>query len=161
MHALGIPTTRALSLVVSNATRVLRDPMYDGHPVHEPCAVVMRVAPCFVRLGSFQVALPRDPLTGREGPSARLPDSGASLLRQLVAYTVNHAMPLPAVPAPLKPDDVSRAVITALFEQTCQRTARLVAQWQLVGFCHGVLNTDNLSVLGLTLDYGPFGFMDW
>jgi uncharacterized protein YdiU (UPF0061 family) len=126
MHALGIPTTRALA-VVGSPLPVARETM-------ETAAVVTRVAPSFLRFGHFEhfAHTAQDP----------------AALRALFDATMARFFPeLDATPA-------------ALLEEVARRTARLVAQWQLVGFCHGVMNTDNLSLLGLTIDYGPFGFLD-
>jgi uncharacterized protein YdiU (UPF0061 family) len=126
MHALGIPTTRALA-VIASPQPVRRETM-------ETAAVVTRVAPSFLRFGHFE----HFAHTARD----------ANALRQLFDATCARYFP-DVTPTP-----------PALLEEVARRTARLVAQWQLVGFCHGVMNTDNLSLLGLTIDYGPFGFMD-
>lgn len=128
MAALGIPTTRAMAIVAS--------PL----PVHreqlETAAVVTRLAPSFVRFGTFQHFL----------AAGRIDE-----LRALADHVVAYFLPAPA--------DAGNPYL-ALLRETLVRTAGLVARWQSVGFCHGVLNTDNLSVLGLTIDYGPFGFLD-
>jgi uncharacterized protein YdiU (UPF0061 family) len=129
MHALGVPTTRALALIGS-PVRVRREAM-------ETAAVVTRVAPSFLRFGHFE----------HFAHTAR--DTAA--LQALVDAVVDAFYP-EAAGAP------HRAV--ALLEAVSRRTARLLAHWQAVGFCHGVMNTDNLSILGLTIDYGPFGFLD-
>lgn len=142
VHHLGIPTTRALSLVATGE-QVLRDVMYDGNPAFEPGAVVCRVAPSFTRFGSFELPASRDDL---------------DLLGRLVAFTVDADLPhlrdgLPdgAGPAALAP---------VLFAEACRRTADLLVEWMRVGFVHGVLNTDNMSILGLTIDYGPYGWLE-
>ena len=129
MHALGVPTTRALALVGSPGP-VRRETM-------ETAAVVTRVAPSFLRFGHFE----------HFAHSAR--DTAA--LQALVDAVVESFYP-EAASAP------NRAV--ALLDAVSRRTAVLLAHWQAVGFCHGVMNTDNLSILGLTIDYGPFGFLD-
>jgi uncharacterized protein YdiU (UPF0061 family) len=128
MAGLGIPTTRALCLVGSDE-EVYREQIETG-------AMVLRMAPSFVRFGSFEVFFYR-----------RQHDQ----LRILADYVIQHDYPGLA--------DAETPYL-ALLEKVIERTAKLVAQWQLVGFAHGVLNTDNMSVLGLTLDYGPFGFLD-
>jgi uncharacterized protein YdiU (UPF0061 family) len=133
MHHLGVPTTRALSLVATG-DEVVRDVLYDGHPAPEPGAVVCRVAPSFTRFGTFQL------------PAAR---GDIGLLRRLVDVTIANDFPH------LDPGDVA-----ALFLEVCERTARLVVDWMRVGFVHGVLNTDNMSILGLTIDYGPYGWLE-
>jgi uncharacterized protein YdiU (UPF0061 family) len=142
MHHLGIPTTRALSLVLTGE-RVLRDVMYDGNPAFEPGAVVCRVAPTFTRFGSFQL------------PAAR---GEASLLAALVEHTVRADLPhlLDDLPAGAGADRMA----PALFAETARRTAALVVDWMRVGFVHGVLNTDNMSIAGLTIDYGPYGWLE-
>lgn len=150
MFFLGVPTTRAGSVVTSDS-RVVRDVYYNGHARHERCSVVLRIAPTFIRFGSFEIFKPADEFTGRQGPSY-----GRDEIRgQMMDYVIE--MFYPEIQQNY-PDRVERNV--AFFREVVLRTARLVAQWQCVGFCHGVLNTDNMSILGLTLDYGPYGFMD-
>uniref|UniRef100_A0A3P9QAZ8 Selenoprotein O n=2 Tax=Poecilia reticulata TaxID=8081 RepID=A0A3P9QAZ8_POERE len=150
MFFLGIPTTRAGSVVTSDS-KVIRDVHYSGNPCYEKCSVVLRIAPTFLRFGSFEIFKPADEFTGRQGPSY-----GREEIRgQMLDYVIE--MFYPEIQRD-HPDRVERNV--AFFREVMSRTARLVAQWQCVGFCHGVLNTDNMSVLGLTLDYGPYGFMD-
>ncbi len=136
MHHLGVPTTRALSLV-GTGEAVVRDMFYDGRARPEPGAVVCRMAPSFLRFGSYEL------------PGAR---GDVALLRQLVDYTIRHH-----APALLGPDGPR---YDAWFWQVCENTARLVAEWMRVGFVHGVMNTDNLSILGLTIDYGPYGWVE-
>lgn len=150
MFFLGVPTTRAGSVVTSDS-RVIRDVYYSGHPRHERCSVVLRIAPTFIRFGSFEIFKRADESTGRQGPSY-----GRDEIRgQMMDYVIE--MFYPEIQQNF-PDRVNRNV--AFFREVMVRTARLVAQWQCVGFCHGVLNTDNMSILGVTLDYGPYGFMD-
>jgi uncharacterized protein YdiU (UPF0061 family) len=141
MHHLRVPTTRALSLVVTGE-QVVRDMFYDGHPRPEPGAVVCRVAPSFVRFGNFEL------------PAAR---GDLPLLKRLIDFTIQHDYPqLLSTGA----DVHSLEVRAEWFAQVCERTARLVAEWLRVGFVHGVMNTDNMSILGLTIDYGPYGWID-
>jgi uncharacterized protein YdiU (UPF0061 family) len=131
MHGLGIPTTRALSVAGSD-TPVLRETV-------ETAAVVVRMAPSFVRFGSFEFFYWRNLHVE---------------LRQLADYVIDGFYPqCRAAGDGPKP-------YLAWLEAVARRTARLIAQWQAVGFCHGVMNTDNMSILGLTIDYGPFGFVD-
>lgn len=143
MHHLGIPTTRALSLVTTG-DQVVRDILYSGNPAPEPGAVVCRVAPSFTRFGTFQL------------PASR---GDVELLERLVRVTIAHSYPhllVDAPDAPL-PDLVGRWL-----GEVAERTADLVVGWMRVGFVHGVLNTDNLSILGQTIDYGPYGWLeDW
>jgi uncharacterized protein YdiU (UPF0061 family) len=128
MAALGIPTTRALIVTGSNQ-RVMRENI-------ETAAVVTRMAPSFVRFGSFEHWHYRD-----------RPDE----LKTLADYVIDGFYPeLRGADNPYQ----------ALLAEVTRRTARMIAHWQSVGFMHGVMNTDNMSILGLTLDYGPFGFMD-
>ena len=140
MHHLGVPTTRALSLALTGE-RVVRDILYDGHPAPEPGAVVCRVAPSFTRFGHFQMLAAR---------------GETDLLRAFLGYTVAADFPhlLDAGTA-----DVGRLPL-AWFTEVCERTAVMVAHWMRVGFVHGVMNTDNMSVLGLTIDYGPYGWLE-
>ena len=140
MHHLGVPTTRALSLVATG-DGVVRDMLYDGNPKTEPGAVVCRVAPSFVRFGNFQL------------PAAR-GDTG--LLDTLCDAVIELDFPELAADGSL--DRIER--IEAMFDEVCRRTADLMVDWMRVGFVHGVMNTDNLSILGLTIDYGPYGWLE-
>jgi uncharacterized protein YdiU (UPF0061 family) len=166
MHALSVPTTRAGTLVTSD-TRVERDIMYNGNVIHERASVVLRLAPTFLRFGSFEIFTPKDDLTGRAGPSAEL-EGRAEMLATMVDYTIQNFFP--SIWEKHHKNDKDKgtvalssqvAMIEDFFTQVVRLTAELVAHWQSVGFCHGVLNTDNMSVLGLTIDYGPFGFLDF
>ena len=131
MHGLGIPTTRALALTAS--------PLAVRRESFETAAVVTRVAPSFLRFGHF------------EHFSHHRHPRHHEVLADLVDFVVTHHYPE-------LQDAPNRAL--ALLDAVLQRTARLMADWQSVGFCHGVMNTDNMSILGLTIDYGPFGFLD-
>lgn len=139
MHGLGIPTTRALALVVSDDP-VMRETV-------ETAAIVTRMSPSFVRFGSFE-----------HWSSRRQPE----LLKTLADYVIDRFYPqcreAPSGQSQDSHDDVTPYI--NLLREVTHRTARLMADWQAVGFCHGVMNTDNMSILGLTLDYGPYGFMD-
>ncbi|XP_072233935.1 selenoprotein O2 [Leuresthes tenuis] len=150
MASLGIPTTRAASLVTSDLY-VSRDPLNSGRRIPERCSVVLRLAPSFIRFGSFEIFLGQDELSGLQGPSAKRNDIRAQLLDYVVETLYPHIQ---------QAHSNRKDRNMAFFREVMMRTAKLVAQWQCVGFCHGVLNTDNMSILGLTLDYGPFGFMD-
>ncbi|WP_192820418.1 YdiU family protein [Rufibacter sp. LB8] len=134
MHYLGIPTTRALSLV-STGDQVMRDMFYNGNPEFEPGAIVMRVAPSFLRFGSFEMPAARQEIDN---------------LRQLVDWTITNYYPH------IQGED--RVIVW--FREVVDRTAHLMVEWMRVGFVHGVMNTDNMSILGLTIDYGPFSFVD-
>ena len=151
MHHLGVPTTRALSLVATGDD-VVRDMFYDGHAAPEPGAIVCRVAPSFIRFGHFEL-----PYSRGEG----------ELLRQLADFCIWRDFPhlLGGAPDPgfeaLRGQGAfTEAIYAAWFAEVCERTAELVAHWMRVGFVHGVLNTDNMSILGLTIDYGPYGWID-
>ncbi|XP_074652979.1 protein adenylyltransferase SelO, mitochondrial-like isoform X2 [Tubulanus polymorphus] len=151
LHNLGIPTTRAGSCVTSD-TKVVRDIFYDGHPKEEKATIVLRIAETFIRFGSFEIVLPISPDTGRKGPSVGRTD----ILHTMLQFTIKNYYP-EIYKAHNK--DQQRMYLE-FYKEVVLRTARLVASWQCVGWCHGVLNTDNMSIYGLTIDYGPFGFMD-
>jgi serine/tyrosine/threonine adenylyltransferase len=131
MFHLGIPTTRALSLV-GTGDQVVRDMFYDGHPEYEPGAIVCRVAPSFVRFGHFEILLANEE---------------TDLLRTLADWVMEHHFP-------------GIASYAGWFAEICRRTATLMVHWMRVGFVHGVMNTDNMSILGLTIDYGPYGWLE-
>ena len=131
MFHLGIPTTRALSLVATGDT-VVRDMFYDGRPENEPGAIVCRVAPSFVRFGNFEILAASDE---------------TALLRQLADWVMRHHYP-------------GIGTYADWFAEICRRTATLMVDWMRVGFVHGVMNTDNMSILGLTIDYGPYGWLE-
>ena len=131
MHALGIPTTRALSITGSDE-EVYREDIEKG-------AMLLRMAPSHVRFGSFEIFYHRQQY---------------GELQILADYLIEHHYPeLQAI------EDPNERYL-ALFEEVMIRTAHMISLWQQVGFSHGVMNTDNMSILGLTLDYGPYGFMD-
>ena len=136
MHHLGVPTTRALSLVTTGE-EVVRDMFYDGHPKAEPGAIVCRAASSFVRFGNFEILTARGEL---------------DLLKRLADFTIRGDFPELGEP--------SREVYLAWFEEICRRTAEMIVHWERVGFVHGVMNTDNMSILGLTIDYGPYGWLE-
>lgn len=136
MHALGIPSTRALCLTASSA------PVYREEV--ETAAVVTRAAPSFVRFGHFEHFAARD----------MLPE-----LRALADYVIDRYYP-ECRNGWHRPSGEAGNAYAALLHEVGQRTAQMLAHWQAVGFCHGVMNTDNMSILGLTIDYGPFQFLD-
>jgi len=131
MHYLGVPTTRALSLTATGEP-VVRDMFYDGHPREEPGAVVCRVAPSFLRFGNFQI------LTAK---------SENDELERLTGYAMREHFP-------------GIRSHADWFREICRRTGLLMADWMRLGFVHGVMNTDNMSILGLTIDYGPYGWLE-
>ncbi|NDO80903.1 hypothetical protein CJP72_09020 [Citrobacter sp. NCU1] len=128
MHYLGIPTTRALSIVTSDS------PVYRETP--ETGAMLMRLAQSHMRFGHFEHFYYR-----------REPEK----VRQLADFAIRHYW------SHLQDEEDK---YTHWFRDVVSRTATLIADWQTVGFAHGVMNTDNMSILGLTIDYGPFGFLD-
>jgi len=136
MHHLGVPTTRALSLTTTGED-VMRDMMYDGNRQFEQGAIVSRVAPSFIRFGSFQIhALMRDKDT----------------LQSLVSHTIENHFP--------NHNTENDDGIIEWTKEIAQDTAEMVAHWMRVGFVHGVMNTDNMSIHGLTIDYGPYGWLE-
>ncbi|PPS05440.1 hypothetical protein GOBAR_AA15230 [Gossypium barbadense] len=164
MHFLGIPTTRALCLVTTGKFGVFSIiTLYifycSGNPKDEPGAVVCRVSQSFLRFGSYQIHASR----GGE-------DLG--IVRSLADYAIRHHFPhienmSKSESLSFSTGDNDQSVVdltsnkyAAWTVEIAERTASLVARWQGVGFTHGVLNTDNMSILGLTIDYGPFGFLD-
>ena len=136
MHHLCVPTTRALSLVTTGED-VVRDILYDGRPAAEPGAIICRVAPSFIRFGSFQI----HSMSGDLGT-----------LRSLVDYTVKHHFP----DYNIQTDDG----IIEWLKRIADETALMIAHWMRIGFVHGVMNTDNMSIHGLTIDYGPYGWLE-
>jgi serine/tyrosine/threonine adenylyltransferase len=134
MHHLGVPTTRALTLV-RTGDRVLRDMFYNGNAQYEPGAIVMRVAPTFLRFGNFEM------------PAARQETAN---LQALVDWTISRYYP----------HITGDNKIIDWFTEVVERTAKMIVEWLRVGFVHGVMNTDNMSILGLTIDYGPYSMLD-
>lgn len=146
MHHLGIPTTRALSLVATG-DQVVRDMFYDGNPEIEQGAIVCRVAPSFTRFGHFEILASR-------GETA--------LLKQMICFTIKRDFSdwYTQQSHKIETADPPAELIEAWFTEICQRTAIMISHWMRVGFVHGVMNTDNMSILGLTIDYGPYGWID-
>lgn len=136
MHHLGVPSTRALALSLTG-DRVLRDLLYDGNPAYEPGAIVARVARSFLRFGNFELFAARNDLKN---------------LKILTEYTINRHFPYLGKP--------SKEVYLQFFYEVTQKTLAMIVHWQRVGFVHGVMNTDNMSILGLTIDYGPYGWLE-
>ncbi|RGE45334.1 YdiU family protein [Comamonas testosteroni] len=132
MAALGIPTTRALALTGS--------PLPVARETMETAAIVTRVAPSFVRFGHFEHFAARDMQTE---------------LKALADLVIGQHYPECRTATSLAGNAYAN-----FLQAVSERTARLLARWQAVGFCHGVMNTDNMSILGLTIDYGPFQFLD-
>jgi len=136
MHYLGVPTTRSLSLVLSG-DQVLRDILYNGNPAYEKGAVVCRVAPSFIRFGSFELFASRNDRVN---------------LKLLADFTIKHHFP------DIKCEGAEKYV--AFFRVVTQTTLKMIVHWQRVGFVHGVMNTDNMSIHGITIDYGPYGWLE-
>jgi len=136
MFHLGVPTTRALSLILTGDP-VERDMFYDGHPEEEPGAIVCRLAPSFIRFGNFELFAARGEF---------------DILRQLADFTIRTYFPHLGEPSP--------EVYARWFDEICRATAALMVHWLRIGFVHGVMNTDNMSIHGLTIDYGPYGWLE-
>lgn len=136
MFHLGVPTTRALSLAFTGED-VVRDIMYSGNPQLEKGAVVIRTAESFLRFGHFELMSAQQEYTN---------------LQNLLDFTIDNYYPEITTSGVQKYKD--------FFENICTRTADLMVEWFRVGFVHGVMNTDNMSILGLTIDYGPYSMMD-
>lgn len=137
MFHLGVPTTRALSLSKTGED-VIRDIQYSGNPQKEQGAVVVRTAESFLRFGHFELL------------SARKQED---LLKQLADYAIENFFP------EVSSEDIPTKYID-WFQAICDRTLKMIIDWYRVGFVHGVMNTDNMSILGLTIDYGPYSMMD-
>lgn len=150
--ACGIPTTRALALLATQEP-VLRDPLYDGHPRWEPGAVCIRLAPHFVRFGHFELW------------AARQDQAKLQELWQWVFLEQGESFPHPENQAhefgvTLRSTQyISSGKLQSAFCLVADLTLSLVEKWMSLGFVHGVMNTDNMSILGITLDFGPFGFL--
>lgn len=135
MHYLGISTTRALSLTLTGDL-VNRDMLYDGRPKDEPGAIVCRVSESFARFGSLEIFSSRGDIAN---------------LERMAHFVIQNYYPQ---------FSTDKKGVIDFFHEVCRRTAKLMAQWMSVGFVHGVMNTDNMSLLGVTMDYGPYGWLD-
>ena len=136
MYHLGVPTTRALSIALTG-DQVLRDVLYNGNPAYEKGAIVTRTAPSFLRFGNYEIFSSRQDY---------------KTLKTLVDYTIRHFY------KNLKENDKKSYI--HFFKEVATRTLEMIIHWQRVGFVHGVMNTDNMSILGLTIDYGPYGWLE-
>ncbi|RYE54918.1 MAG: YdiU family protein [Sphingobacteriales bacterium] len=136
MHHLGVPTTRALS-IISSGDKVLRDVLYNGNPAYENGAIVCRVAPSFIRFGNFQIFTARQDF---------------ETLKKLVDYTITHFYAHLGA--------INETAYIRFIIEVAERTMQTIIDWERVGFVHGVMNTDNMSILGLTIDYGPYGWLE-
>ncbi|MEM7086716.1 MAG: YdiU family protein [Bacteroidota bacterium] len=136
MYHLGVPTTRALSLALSGE-KVLRDVLYNGNAAYEKGAIVSRVAPSFLRFGNYEIFAARQ---------------DTETLKRLVDYSISKLFPHLGEP--------SKEAYVAFFKEVADLSLNMVIHWQRVGFVHGVMNTDNMSILGLTIDYGPYGWLE-
>jgi uncharacterized protein YdiU (UPF0061 family) len=139
MHGLGIPTTRALSLAVTGDS-VIRDILYNGNPAPETGAIVTRVSPSFIRFGNFEMLSSDQNFTG---------------LKKLADFVISNFYS-----DVLKLDKTEKEKYAEFLKQVAIRTADMMTHWMSVGFVHGVMNTDNMSILGLTIDYGPYGWVE-
>ncbi|WP_372473262.1 YdiU family protein [Capnocytophaga sp. ARDL2] len=136
MHHLGVPTSRAISLCFTGE-KVVRDMLYNGNPQEENGAVVLRTSESFLRFGHFEFASLQ---------------SDENLLKNLADFTIENYYPEIEQNLPNK--------YALWFEKIAERTLDLVINWLRVGFVHGVMNTDNMSILGETIDYGPFAMLE-
>lgn len=136
MFHLGVPTTRSLSLV-STGDEVVRDVMYDGNAALEKGAIVCRIAPSFIRFGSFELLSSQNDIEN---------------LKLLADYTITNYYP--------KINTLGKEKYLAFFKTVAEKTRELLLHWQRVGFVHGVMNTDNMSIHGITIDYGPYGWLE-
>jgi serine/tyrosine/threonine adenylyltransferase len=136
MHYLGVPTTRSLSLILTG-DHVLRDVLYDGNPDYEKGAVVCRVAPTFIRFGNFELFSSQNDVEN---------------LQKLADFTVKYYYP--------EIQSVGKNKYVDFFQKVADATRKMIVHWQRVGFVHGVMNTDNMSILGLTIDFGPYGWLE-
>ena len=139
MFHLGVPTTRALSLFATG-DQVWRDMFYDGNADYEHGAVVCRVAPSFLRFGNFEIFASRNDI---------------KTLKTLLDFTIRTYFP-----HLIEDDTINTDTYTHWFAEVCDTTKTMIVHWQRVGFVHGVMNTDNMSILGLTIDYGPYGWLE-
>ncbi len=136
MFFLGVPTTRSLSLSLSGDD-VLRDMFYDGNAGFEKGAIVCRAAPTFIRFGNFEIFSARKDIKN---------------LKLLADYTIQFFYP--------ENKKAGTEKYLEFFNTICNNTLKMIVDWQRVGFVHGVMNTDNMSILGLTIDYGPYGWLE-
>lgn len=136
MYYLGVPTTRALSLALSG-DQVLRDVMYNGNPDYEKGAIVCRASESFIRFGNFEICAARD---------------DKDTLKKIVDFTIKYHFKHLGKP--------SKEVYINFFKDVAAKSLEMVIHWQRVGFVHGVMNTDNMSILGVTIDYGPYGWLE-
>ncbi len=117
----------------------MRDIFYNGNAKPEPCSVVLRLAPTWFRIGSLEILARKSETTE---------------LKQVLDFILEHQF------SHLKQDLDKEDWILAMFANIVDSTASLVAKWMSIGFTHGVLNTDNMSLASITIDFGPFGFLD-
>ena len=136
MFNLGVPTTRSLALFLSG-DEVLRDVLYNGNADYEKGAIVCRTAPSFIRFGNFEL------FTSREDTKN---------LQLLADYTIKQYYP--------EIKTVGKNKYLEFFETVADKTREMIVHWQRVGFVHGVMNTDNMSIHGITIDYGPYGWLE-
>ncbi len=136
MFHLGVSTTRALS-IVTTGDNVLRDILYNGNAAYEKGAIVCRLAPSFVRFGNFEILTARNDI---------------ATLKKLTDYVISEFYS--------ELEEPSKGTYLSFFKEVADKSKEMVLNWQRVGFVHGVMNTDNMSILGLTIDYGPYGWLE-
>lgn len=180
MSFLKVPTTRAPVLLTSNSLKIERDPFYTGDVIYEKSSIVLRTAPHFFRIGSLEIFLDSTIDTEHDTTSRNGPSKGNNALKkQLFDFIVNN------YPSFYKnfpqPDEIKQQnnqveendnpyslsslldqkVYLNFYQELMQQIILLTCQWNTYGFVHGVLNTDNISLYGLTIDYGPYSFMEY
>lgn len=136
MHLLGVPTTRSLALFTSG-DKVLRDVLYNGNPAYEKGAIVCRTAPSFIRFGNFELFAAQQDTKN---------------LQLLADFSIKHYFP--------EIKSTGKQKYLEFFESIADKTREMIVHWQRVGFVHGVMNTDNMSIHGITIDYGPYGWLE-
>ena len=166
-----------LGTCITSSSTVVRDPFYDGRSINEKCTIISRIASNFFRFGSFEIFKRSNSRMDRNGPSA----GNEKLKKQLLDHIITYFPHLASTTSTSsgnsdnnsangdnnnnkgeKIDTINTSIVyQEFFKEVISKTAELVALWQSVGFTHGVLNTDNMSIMGLTIDYGPFGFLEY
>lgn len=136
MFNLGVPTTRSLALLLTG-DEVLRDVMYNGNAAMEKGAIVCRVAPSFIRFGSFELFSSQNDVEN---------------LKALADYTISNYF------TEIQTEGKEKYI--QFFQKVAEKTREMIVHWQRVGFVHGVMNTDNMSIHGITIDYGPYGWLE-
>lgn len=159
MHFLGIPSTRCAMLIASDEHKVMRDEFYDGRANAEKTAIVVRISSSFLRFGSFEIC------SSAGGPSFQYNNNNHShsILKPLLDYVIRHHYShiWNKMENNTNENESDLQMYEQWWKELVDKTVQLTVDWQTFGFVHGVLNTDNMSIIGQTIDYGPFGFMEY